>query len=126
MIENDACQSFHKEDDITEVITNYYQDLFTSSPTNRVAIVEKALSPIISPETNERLTAVPTPEEVRASMFSIHPDKTPGSDGFSASFFQSNWKTVEPSITAEIQEVFSTGQLPRDVNHMHIRLIPKI
>ena len=59
-------------------------------------------------------------------MFSIHPDKAPGPDGFSASFFQSNWEAVGPEITKEIQGFFMTSSLPCSINETHIRLIPKI
>lgn len=59
-------------------------------------------------------------------MFAIHPDKAPGPDGFSASFFQSNWNVVGPDIIAEVQAFFVSGIMPRRSNDTHIRLIPKI
>lgn len=59
-------------------------------------------------------------------FFPIHPDKAPGPDGFSASFFQSNWSIVGPAICKEIQCFFITGELPLSINETHIRLIPKI
>lgn len=89
-------------------------------------MVDKALSPCISSEVNERLTAIPSDSEVKAAMFAIHPDKAPGPDGFSASFFQSNWETVGTAISKEIRSFFSTGSLPNKINTTHIRLIPKI
>ena len=48
-------------------------------------------------------------------MFSIHPDKAPGPDGFSANFFQSNWKAVGPAIIREIQSFFTSGELPSTI-----------
>ncbi|CAA7018071.1 unnamed protein product [Microthlaspi erraticum] len=59
-------------------------------------------------------------------MFAIHPDKAPGPDGFSASFFQTNWNVVGQDIVKEVQAFFSSGTLPRSTNDTHIRLIPKI
>lgn len=63
---------------------------------------------------------------MKTALFEIHPDKAPGPDGFSASFFQSNWTSIGPAITKEIQLFFSTGSLPNTINTTHIRLIPKI
>lgn len=75
---------------------------------------------------NSQLTTIPTILEIREAIFAIHPDKAPGPDGFSASFFQSNWDVVGPAITKEIQGFFTTGSLPHAINSTHIRLIPKI
>lgn len=59
-------------------------------------------------------------------MFSIHADKAPGPDGFSASFFHSNWDSTGKEIAEEIQAFFTTGSLPGRLNKTFIRLIPKI
>ncbi|XP_024015914.1 uncharacterized protein LOC112089169 [Eutrema salsugineum] len=126
LIENTEGHIVYEEDQIAAVITSYYTDLFTTQQTEREEIVEKCLSPRISEEDNIRLIAAPTQLEVRNAAFSINPDKAPGPDGFSASFFQSNWNIVGPAITEEIQNFFLTGTLPRNVNHTHVRLIPKI
>ena len=75
---------------------------------------------------NEQLIQLPSAAEVKRGMFAIHPDKAPGPDGFSDSFFQSNWDIVGPAITRDIQHFFTTGRLPSTINSTHIRLIPKI
>lgn len=59
-------------------------------------------------------------------MFSIHADKAPGPDGFSASFFHSNWDSTGKEIVEEIQAFFTTGSLPGRLNKTFIRLISKI
>lgn len=76
--------------------------------------------------TNERLIEIPSPTEIRETLFEIHPDKAPGPDGFSAAFFHPHWDTVGPAICNEIQIFFRTGQLPHSINETHICLIPKI
>ena len=68
-----------------------------------------------------------TPDsEIRAALFSIHPDKAPRQHGFTASFFQTNWDVMGPAMIKEIQEFFRTGSMPHSINSTHIRLIPKI
>uniref|UniRef100_A0A1J3HU28 Uncharacterized protein n=1 Tax=Noccaea caerulescens TaxID=107243 RepID=A0A1J3HU28_NOCCA len=44
--------------------------------------VAQAIHTCISAETNENLIAAPTSEEIKAELFSIHPNKAPGPDGF--------------------------------------------
>lgn len=89
-------------------------------------IVNKAIKPCISANTNEKLIRLPSHEEIKEALFEIHPDKAPGPEGFSASFFQSNWEVVGPAITKEIQSFFINGYLPHTINSTHITLIPKI
>lgn len=67
-------------------------------------VVSKGMSPKISHETNLRLTTIPSATEIRKALFAIHPEKAPGPDGFSASFFQANWTTVGEAIVAEVRE----------------------
>ena len=62
-------------------------------------LVNKAITPCITQATNEELTKI---SEIRDALFAIHPDNAPGPDGFSVSFFQSNWEVVGSAITSEI------------------------
>lgn len=89
-------------------------------------MVQRAISPCISADTNAKLTQLPTALEVEEALFAIYPDKAPGPDDFSVSFFQSNWKAVGPAIIKEIQGFFTSGSLPHCINETHIRLIPKV
>lgn len=87
--------------------------------------MEQALEPKVSVEENEELIAIPNASEIKAAIFSIHADKAPGLDGFSASFFHSNWEVIGADIVMEIQ-FFTTGTVPPKINDTFIRLIPKI
>lgn len=69
---------------------------------------------------------MPDAKEIKDALFSIHPGKAPGPDGFSACFFQSNWNVVGDDMIKEVQAFFQSGCMPRTINEIHIRLIPKI
>ena len=131
VIEKSNGVPLYEESEIVGEITSYFQTIFTAntSPDQSFepsVVVEQALCPCISSDTNDMLIRVPSAEEVRVAMFSIHPDKAPGPDGFSACFFQSNWPTVGPIVTKETQEFFRTGFLLEQINDTHVRLIPKV
>ena len=126
VIENAEGLPVFEDDQIAETIGAYFSNIFTSSETSAVELVNKAITPCITQATNEELTKIPSPAEIRDALFAIHPDKAPGPDGFSSSFFQSNWEVVGSAITREIQSFFVEGTLPHSINSTHIRLILKI
>ena len=66
---------------------------------------------------NENLIAPITHKEVKDAVFSMHPDKSPGPDGFNPAFFQSFWNVVGMDVIKFCQYFLSTGRLPEGVNH---------
>ncbi|KAG7591058.1 Ribonuclease H-like superfamily [Arabidopsis thaliana x Arabidopsis arenosa] len=126
VIENDDGTVFFEEEHITAVISEYFSKIYSSQPKESSGIIHKAVKCVVTEEMNRSLLQMPSVEEIKNACFSIHGDKAPGPDGFTACFFQSNWKTMEKEIVAEIRNFFDTGILPAEVNKTHIRLIPKI
>ena len=70
--------------------------------------------------------APPSTLEIKEALFSINPDKAPGPDGFSASFYQSFWDIIGDDVVKDIKAFFSSGDLDQRQNETHVRLIPKI
>lgn len=121
VIETESGVPVYEEEKIASVITQYYSELFTSGTFEGEHIVEKALTPCVTQEMNEKLIKEPSPEEVKEALLAIHADKAPGPDGFSASFFHSNWDTVGPAIVLDIQHFFSSGVLHASMNATHTK-----
>lgn len=126
VIEGENGEMVHKEEEIIAVIGSYFDNLFSSQPGEREETVRRALRPIVTEEENQSLIAIPSALEVRDAAFSIHADKAPGADGFSAGFFHTHWNAIGPDITKEVQCFFRGGALPENINDTHIRFIPKI
>lgn len=80
---------------------------------------------LVTDEENERLISMPEESEIKNVIFSMPNSKTPGPDGFSASFFNIFWATVGADVVDVIQDFFSSGTMPRGLNHTFIALIPK-
>ena len=126
VIEREDGQMVHKEEEIVQVIGDYFQKMFSSLPGEREDIVNRALQPLLTGEENDSLIAVPTSGEIRDAAFSINAEKAPGPDGFSAGFFHTHWEDVGPDIVKEVQGFFRGEPLPELINETNIRLIPKI
>lgn len=129
-IEDSEGKAYFEEEQIAGQISQYFTHIFTTASSettvsNTADIVSTAIIPSLSEEVNSRLCAIPEAAEIKQALFLIHPDKAPGPDGFSASFFHSNWHTIGYSLIAEVQEFFLTGSMPAATNITYIRLIPK-
>ncbi|KFK24637.1 hypothetical protein AALP_AA8G005400 [Arabis alpina] len=106
-----------KENEIVEVVVSYFTQLFTAKSTPCLQTVNEAISPKVTEDMNLKLIEDPSGEDIKLAVFAIHADKAPGPDGFSASFFHSNWDTIGTEIVPEIQEFFSNGELPKSSSH---------
>lgn len=126
VIEDLEESNVYEEDQIANVIVSYFQKLFSSVEGNREETVKYALSLMVTEEENQRLISIPSPAEIKDAILSIHADKAPGPDGFSAGFFHSHWSEIWEEIVKEIQAAFETETLPPKINETHIRLIPKV
>ena len=75
-------------EDIEKELSEYYNDLFTTTnPDNFENILAKIPS-TISGQMNEQLIKPMEEKEIRQALFSMHPNKAPGTDGMSPLFFQ--------------------------------------
>ena len=126
VIENSNGDAVYEEEQIVRTIEDYYKDLFSSQQTNSLQIVDEVLSPLITSEMNDALIRIPDKQEITQAVFSIHPDKAPGPDGFSASFYQSFWDIIGDDVAEEIRNFFTSNTLNARFNETHVRMIPKM
>lgn len=89
-----------------KVVFRYFQKLFISAEGQRKDTVHYALSLMMTPEQNDSIICLPYAQKTKEAAFSIHADKAPGPDGFSAGFFHWNWKNRSKKIIKEIQDFF--------------------
>lgn len=64
-------------------------------------------------------------DEISRALHKMPPMKAPGSDSFSACFFQQNRATINAEVCRALLFFFNTGQMDAKINATHIALIPK-
>ena len=65
-------------------------------------------------------------EEIKNTLWSLKPFKSPGPHGIHASFYQRFWLLVKDFVIKEIKKVFNDRKVPAYLNQTHITFIPKI
>lgn len=74
---------------MTNIVLDYFDSLFTSdNPTeSHMQPILDALTPKVDERMNSFLCAPFTAEEIKRTLFDMHPDKAPGLDGMPPLFY---------------------------------------
>jgi len=73
---------------LEEMAAAFYQNLFMAQENTTPELVTQHVPSKVTELMNEALTAEYTSEEVKKAVFMMHPNKSPGPDGFTAGFYQ--------------------------------------
>jgi hypothetical protein len=121
---NDSGEEITNQDGLCEVAHKYFEELFKSNN----GVYDPVLSLIqrkISHSDNDMLTSPVMKEEVRVTLFQMHPDKAPGPDGFNPAFFQHFWETCGDDMWRAVSLWLERGFFPSSLSETNICLIPK-
>ena len=99
--------------DIGQVFVDYYKGVFGQCIEHKVQLHWEELFPSTSWDF-EDLERPFTENEVRLAIFSMGGDKSPGPDGFLASFFQTFWDVIKKDVM-DLFEEFYRGTLEIDL-----------
>jgi hypothetical protein len=114
------------KEDIEEAFISFFKELFTASQHLEVEPCTISLVQKVSPDMNRKLLSSFTQEEISVALSQMSPLKAPGPDGFSASFYHSNWTTISTEVCNAILHFLNTGELDDNINSTFIALIPKV
>ena len=113
------------EEGLVAIATSYFRQIFESSNPEDIAEALSEISPTITGEINEGLTAPVTEWEVKLALFAMHPEKAPGPDGMTALFYQKFWDIVKDDLTRMVNQFLFEGTMAQGLNDTNICLIPK-
>ncbi|CAL1413360.1 unnamed protein product [Linum trigynum] len=117
----------HEEEAMAGIAIPFYQSIFSSNNVDASSYVDSlGICIRVTREMNEALIAPVSPLEVKEAVFRIGSHQAPGSDGFTAAFFQVHWEVVGSLITDAVLSFFRSGWLLHNFNHTLISLLPKV
>ena len=106
-------------------IVEKFAQLFSEEDVIFPQDLDNLITPSITEVENSELCRMPTPQEIKATIFDMNGQKSPGPDGLPALFYKKYWKIVAPNVTAAVQSFFHTGKLLPEINNSLLVLIPK-
>ncbi|XP_073037090.1 uncharacterized protein [Primulina eburnea] len=115
--ENGVCLT--SQDLIQQSGALFFQDLLTGEPSALDCPDFSGFSSVISVVEKDGIAAIPSLEEVRATVFSIHPDSVAGPDGFSSEFFQHCWEIVHQDVFGAVLDFFQGSPMPQGFTATH-------
>ncbi|XP_058726534.1 uncharacterized protein LOC131597891 [Vicia villosa] len=110
--------------ELSDIVKKYFENLFQAG-SGDYAPVLNLISPRIEESDNNQLIQSLTREEIHATLFAMHPDKSPGPDGFNQAFFQNFWAVCGDDIFDAATSWLERGFFPPTKNDTNICLIPK-
>ena len=114
------------EDKISEVIIDYYQELFTTSQTDITLEFLDAKNSVVTPQMNHTLTREFSATKVKKALDQMYSLKSPNLDGIPPLFYQYFWHVVWDSVVNCVINFLNTGVAPPNFHDTHIILIPKV
>lgn len=105
-------------------MVDYFDSLFAETDTEWNVLFE-AISRRINQAQNEVLMAQVDSNEVKKTLFSMLPDKSPGPDRFSRFFYQKFWSIISSDMVTLVQDFLIHGKLVDHIGDANIVLIPK-
>ena len=112
-------------EEITNIVTHYFSDLFTSSAPTNLQEVLACVPSRVTPVMNDSLCRPYTREEVNQALKQMLPHKALGPDGMNPSFFQKFWHSIGDDVSAAVLAILEVHPIPPRLNHTYVALIPK-
>ncbi|XP_019179199.1 PREDICTED: uncharacterized protein LOC109174417 [Ipomoea nil] len=105
-------------------MTGYFDRLFMSEVGEIREVIGCITASVTVAENNELVRPVMM-EEVLGAVTAMHPDKSPGPDGFGPAFYQHFWTMIGGEVTMFCRQLIDSTKLLDGVNNILVVLVPK-
>lgn len=113
------------QDQIASCFNSYFTKLFTSQVQHQQFHYLPQQNRGDEDLNSEFTRSVPDKAELWAIIKNMRKDAAPGPDGFDAAFYRASWDWLGDDVVQLVQNFYSTGILPPDLNKTFVVLIPK-
>lgn len=111
---------------IKAAATSHFKKLLTEDKSEEdYSSLLQHMTSNVTQEINSKLIQEIEEEEVHSAIWSLHPDKAPGPDGFSISFYREFWHLIKKDLLKMIRWSLRKGKLGGSTNSTYLALIPK-
>ena len=115
----------YDKEEIKHHVIQFYSSMYSCDSPNSRAYLHPNFFPIIDDEELQYIQGNVDDDEIKRTIFGMHPLKAPGLDGLLAIFYKTQWDTVGSSLCCLVKDVFQHKRLPGDLNATLLALIPK-
>ena len=99
------------EEEISKILVDYYQNLFTSALPSNLEEVLMAVPTVITDEQNTMLAVEFVKTEVEEAIQQMAPLKAPGPDGLPPLFYQKFWPSIGEDVSKAVLNCLNSGSL---------------
>ncbi|CAL1412675.1 unnamed protein product [Linum trigynum] len=130
MLRNESGDQIHDVEGMAHIAFKFYESLLGVVDPEVVKLSDSYFDDLLKHKFNEEqlggLCNPFTDDQIKAILFAMDGDKSPGPDGFSAAFFQYAWPFIGAEVTSAIKFCFEQDRIPRRVNATILSLVPKV
>ncbi|XP_026459855.1 uncharacterized protein LOC113360571 [Papaver somniferum] len=109
---------------IVDALIQHFQKIEEQSVNIKEELLE-VVPQLITEEDQKILDVIPSTEEIKAIVFDMDPESTPGPDGFSGIFYRSCWEIIQDDLVAAIQFCWRRRFIPKGMNSSFLVLLPE-
>lgn len=111
---------------ISQQAALFFEALFKASPFIMHEELFENYPSLVTEEMNDKLSEIPSAQEIWDSVYQLSADSAPGVDGFTGHFFRGCWQTIQADMVEMILGFFKGDYLHHDIMATSLTLIPKV